>query len=241
MRTVLRLLSIAGLVALGPSVSPAAPTAPPLVPLKMQQSARAVFPQRLMDEGVTQGEARLVLEVDAAGALTDCLTVGYSRAEFAAEAERVVRHWKFAPTFLGGKPIATHAEITFEFRINGVLVRQVWFDQANPDDPREQAKLQFRARTLAELDRVPRAVATESPLALVDAQGRRLGGRVVVKFYIDAAGRPRLPQVVSADHSAMGRAALNAVEQWKFEPPLHEGRPTLAVAQQSFVWPGETR
>lgn len=238
MKTLLHLLIIAALFFVGARV---AGSAAAFVPLKVFQTEPAHFPLRLLDAGIKQGTARLIAEVGPDGALADCLVVAYSRREFADEAVRVVRRWAFEPSLLGGRPIRSRVELAFEFRMEGMLVRQVWFDERDPEDARDQTRNAFSARTLGELDRLPRATAASSPPVLLDQAGKRVEGRVLVKFYIDENGRPRFPQVVSEDNAALGWAALDAVAHWQFEPPLHAGAPTLAIAHQTFVWPGEPK
>jgi TonB family protein len=58
---------------------------------------------------------------------------------------------------------------------------------------------------------------------------------VTVEFYIDEQGNVRMaavPRESAGDIYAA--AAVAAVEQWRFEPPLRKGRPVLVLAQQEF-------
>jgi len=58
---------------------------------------------------------------------------------------------------------------------------------------------------------------------------------VTVDFYIDEEGKVRVPAVdrdVAEDRLAA--AAVSAVEQWRFEPPLRKGHPVLVQVQQDF-------
>jgi TonB family protein len=58
---------------------------------------------------------------------------------------------------------------------------------------------------------------------------------VTVEFYIDEQGNVRMaavPRTSAGD--AYAAAAVAAVEQWRFEPPLRRGQPVLVLAQQEF-------
>ncbi len=60
-----------------------------------------------------------------------------------------------------------------------------------------------------------------------------------VEFYIDPVGRVRMPAVSSRSVAAdpkMAAAALDAVSQWRFDPPLRKGKPVLVHAEQDFTF-----
>ena len=59
-------------------------------------------------------------------------------------------------------------------------------------------------------------------------------GRVTVDFYITEDGTVRLPSVSPYDDSQLTALAIDALRQWKFEPPTHNGNPTLVKATQVF-------
>ena len=58
--------------------------------LKIVQTANPVFPSHLMQAGVTEGEARVVINTDASGKLVDWLVVGYTHPEFAEAAVKAI-------------------------------------------------------------------------------------------------------------------------------------------------------
>jgi hypothetical protein len=98
----------------------------------------------------------------------------------------------------------------------------------------EVAKGRFGYRTLRELDRIPTPVQVVSPASPSLASGEK-SRTVVVDLYIDEEGRVCMPSVSRADvGTAWAAFALDAVKQWRFEPPLYRGRPTLALVRQNF-------
>lgn len=59
-------------------------------------------------------------------------------------------------------------------------------------------------------------------------------GDVTVSFYIDEQGAVRMPYVLGQPNLELADLAVEAVRQWKFEPPTRQGRPVLVHAQQLF-------
>ena len=59
-------------------------------------------------------------------------------------------------------------------------------------------------------------------------------GQVVLDFYIDEQGRPRMPVVTHSDDDALNLAAVEALSHWRFVPPTRNGVPVMVRAKQSF-------
>ena len=58
-----------------------------------------------------------------------------------------------------------------------------------------------------------------------------------MEFYIDETGHVRLPAVSRETNEAdeeLSAAAVTAVEQWQFEPPVSKGKPVFVLAHQDF-------
>ena len=51
---------------------------------------------------------------------------------------------------------------------------------------------------------------------------------------VDENGQVHVPAINDATRPEFGTAALNAVKQWSFAPPLHRGTPTRVLAIQEF-------
>lgn len=62
-------------------------------------------------------------------------------------------------------------------------------------------------------------------------------GEVRIRATIDEEGRVKEAAVVSASHEAFGEAARAAVQQWRFQPAVRDGRPVL----QTIVIPLQFR
>ena len=65
-----------------------------------------------------------------------------------------------------------------------------------------------------------------SPIYPIRAANRGIEGWVEIEFTIDRDGGVILPRVVEAEPSAVfNRSALRAVSQWRYRPPMQDGRP----------------
>ena len=91
----------------------------------------------------------------------------------------------------------------------------------------------YRPHSLKELDRIPTPIAAPSPgFPARFAHGG--AGQVTVSFYIDEDGAVRLPSVDESDDPDLAAAAIDALRNWKFEPPTWKRRPVLVRASQQF-------
>jgi TonB family protein len=203
------------------------------VPCRVVQKTPGHFPIRLLQQGVKQGEASIVLEIGPDGKITDQLVTSFTHPEFGKEAARIVREWTFAPGLLKGRPIISVATIDFEFTVNGMSVYERHPDTLRMDDYFAK-KYAYFPHGLDSLDARPTARATAAPVypeAWI-AQGHR--GSVTVRFYIDETGKPRMPVASEGADPLLAASAIAAVQKWQFAPPTAHGTPTLAYAEQVF-------
>ena len=210
------------------------------VPCKISSRTPATFPLRLLQSGVTHGEARLILEVSTEGKLTDVLLAAYTHREFADEALRVVNEARYTPGFVDGQPVISIVNVTYRFETSGVVVYQrIGLPARETESLNAEFEYQAHGPTTIDQKLSPRRLPGPIyPQAWID-QGRI--GSVTVDFYIDESGRTRMPVALGAPDDYLAAAAVAAVKDWLFEPPRYRGRPTLAHAQQVFVFKPEPK
>jgi TonB family protein len=243
MKTLSRTLALAALAGAAVAVaaaadSPAPPAASGYIPCKAHQKVPAVFPFRLLSEGIVFGEVHLLLEIDPQGQLSDVLLTAYTHREFGEEALRAVKQWRFEPGLFDGQPVISIINLTFNFEVRGVLVCER-HGPPSRDLGTFWDKFEYAPHGLATLDQQPAALQLPRPVyprAWIE-QGR--AGTVVIDFFIDETGRARIPTSVADGDSLLAAAAIAAVKLWRFEPPTHRGQPVLARAQQVFVFKPE--
>lgn len=238
MKTILRLLFLSGLLipplamARGGEPRPEGYTS-----LKIDQTWQPVFPYRASQIGFQRGEAHVVIKVDANGSLADWLVVGYSHPAFAEQAVSALKKWKFEPARLHGMPVPVVVRVDFNFEREGITI----VTQSPQENLQERFleldkdQYSYRVHLLQELDRIPKPVHIVQPVYPVEWAQKGITGVVTVEFYIDETGKVRLPAVVNSGVSPLlGNLALDAVQQWQFEPATCKGKPVLVRASQNF-------
>ncbi len=236
MKTPLSLLVVCGLLAVDTAFAQAPSAVPEWQSMKIMETVDPIFPIALQQLSVTKGEARVVINVDPDGKLSDWLVVGYTMPEFADAAVRALKRWKYEPARLRGEPVGTTSELIFHFETQGTLVvSQTAMENLQARSIRLMAgAYAYRPCTLKDLDRIPTPIYTVSPLYPADLAAKGIGGRVAIDFYIDETGSVRMPAGSPKDNSELTAAAIAALRQWKFEPPTRSGRPVLVKATQVF-------
>ena len=208
-------------------------------PLRIVQTTQANFPLTLAGEGVGEGEVRVVLNVDAEGKLVDYLVTAYTRREFADELVTHLRDWKYEPARQRGEPVGSRVEIAFAFQARGMVLSLSPHDTAAITTNRlvrpALTSLVCRASELDEPVRALHMVAPQHPGRQVSPPPTQR--TVVIDFYIDMEGRPRLPVVLRAPHELYASAAAEALMQWQFNPPSRQGQPMIVRATQQFSFP----
>jgi TonB family protein len=200
------------------------------------QTEQPEFPMNVDTMALTEGEARIVFSIDHEGRLADLLVASYSHRSFADEAVRVLRAWRYEPALQYGEPIGVRASMTFRFEAKGQVISTLAIDSmTSMFSALAGATVTNRVASPDELDAPVTTLQVVKPRH--PGMGRRndlSAGRVVLDFYIDEEGRPRMPVVLSSDDSAFAEAAVEALGGWRFVPPTRRGQPVLVRVQQAF-------
>jgi hypothetical protein len=210
--------------------------------LRITQTVPANFPAALAAEGVSEGEVRAVLHVDARGKLLDCLVTAYTGRELADALLAVVPEWRYEPPRQRGEAVGARTEAVFAFQARGMVVSLTPTDSlaaaANRLVKPVVTSLLCRPSELDEPVRVLDVVEPQHPRIDVELNSGR--PTVTVDFYIDTTGRVRVPAVLRATHELYAVAAIDALTQWRFMPPTRHGRAVIVRATQVFWFPEST-
>jgi TonB family protein len=229
------LAALGGVLALGAGGATPAETEAPDAPLKIIRTQPIIFPWRMINEGVTQGEARLAFHIDADGRLVDWLVVAYSARPFADSAVDALRQWKFVPERSGGQPGASIVHLAIRFETSGTIA----IERTQPSDMdgirgAPAGTFIFQPCPPTALDQPLRPIAPVAPDYPGVLRRQGVGGNVTVVFYVDEKGKPRMVASTGEAHPTLAALAIAAVEQWRFEPPRSRGRPVLVNVSQEF-------
>ncbi len=83
-------------------------------PIKLRD-VKPIYPKALADKGI-QGKVLLEGEIGRDGSIASPKVVSTPHPDLGKAAADAVRQWKFAPTLLHGKPVATTVKVTIEFQ-----------------------------------------------------------------------------------------------------------------------------
>lgn len=234
------ILGLAGISLFSAGVAGAQMPEPTSTPQSLQilQMVTPIFPRELSNIGVRNGEAIVVIGVDAAGKLDEWLVIGYTYPEFADAAVTAIKQWKFKPARLRGEPVSCTVELSIHYKTEGVQV----VSQGATDYFTNRLLTQidkgfvYRPRTLRELDRIPTPITIVKPAYTRALADLGVKGSVRIEFYIDETGAVRLPAAASGENFNLAGLAIPALSQWKFEPPTFQGKPVLVKASQVFTF-----
>ncbi len=220
----------------------AAALAAQTTPLRIEQTVEPQFPHVLSLTHLTSGEARVVVNIDADGRLVDWLVTGYTHKAFADEAVSVLRQWRYGAPTEGGQPVGVRTELRFEFEATGRVVSLMAIE--TPEVLLKQMGIGPRLIThVCNLQELDRPIAPLNPVtpAYPRSTGAAAAARsVLVDFYVDETGQPRMPVVVSSAHDVLAQAAVGALNRWRFTTPTRAGRPVAVRVRQEFIFPANS-
>jgi TonB family protein len=209
--------------------------------LRVYQTVPPIFPRSMLEQGINNGDVRVVLDVDETGKLSEWLVVGYTHKDFADSVLVAVKRWQFEPMRLNGEPIPAQVELDFNFKSQGVVVSSVGPQTLMAGMFQWQSGgPAYWPRSLRDLDRIPIPLVATAPEYPGEFAERGVVGEATVEFYIDEGGAVRMPAVSDADFNELGALALQAVKTWRFEPATARGEPVLVKARQVFRFGPET-
>jgi TonB family protein len=202
-----------------------------------------LFPEELTRLGVREGEVRLVLSVDHLGNLEDTLVISSTHPKFTDATLGAFKKWRFKPLRQSGQPVAATAMVTVKFETRGAVVTSMSSQDAAMAFvmPMMRNADAYRMHTLRELDQIPTPIAAPGPAYPRELKDKGVTGEVNVGFYIDETGAVRIPSVDAGEDPRLASLAIEALRQWRFEPPRSKGVPVLVKASQAFKFGAPTK
>jgi TonB family protein len=213
-------------------------------PLRVEQTIEPRFPAALALSHVTDGEARVVVNIGADGKLIDWLVTGYTDRSFAEEAVTVIKAWRYVAPTEDGEAVGIRTELRFQFESRGRVISLTAID--TPEVLMKQMGIEPALVTKVcgphELDRPLVPVSAASPLYPASSTAAAAGKphSVVVDFYVDENGQPRMPVVINSAQEHYAIAAVDALSRWRFAAPTRAGRPVAVRVRQEFIFPGRS-
>lgn len=195
------------------------------------------FPDSVRLTGTTKGMVTVAIGRDGEGRVTDVLVLDSTDAKLTQTTVAAVEQWKF---ILPANPAPSGHEVVpivrFIFTAKGVTMVTAISGSLAAKDREVNEKSPVILPSFADLDAPPKPLNQPMPRFTGALAERAAGGSVTVKFFVDETGKVRVPIVLECSVPELGRAALAAVEQWRFEPPRAAGRETIALETQTFAF-----
>lgn len=230
MKTVPTLSALLAVVSLAASPVSAAIESIKIVPTTKPQPS----PVMLLD-GVTEGTVIFAIEVSADGKLTDWMVLGSTHPSLVRPCAEILKDAEITPARLDGSPVAAQADVTVDYRAEGVVISGPAV--LNLDRHMRRIfgyRIASQRRSSNELDRVLAPLSSVAPKYAKDAEKDGVRGKVQVHFYVDETGAVRMPAVEGEAHPYLSEMAIAAVREWRFSPPTSHGKPVLVAARQEF-------
>jgi len=217
-------------------------------PLEVIQTVQFDFDRLAFDSTMpATGEVRVLVLIDQTGRLHDFLVLGAIHPAFIAPVADGLKQWQFIPPKKDGKPIGARTTlrifVDLEQRAAAVAIMEpaaVSIMEAVADKLRAKRDMGFENYLVSakELDQPLRLLRQASPVVPAEWAGEaREAARVLVDFFIDQTGRPRMPVIEQSPDSLLSGAVLDALAQWQFEPPIRNRLPAIVRVKQEFTFP----
>ncbi len=229
------LLWLVGFAAVNPGYAQEGSNDNSVQKLRLAKFVMPEFPDFVLLSGSNRGAVTVAIGRDAEGMVTDVLVLSSTNALLSRAVTKAVEQWKFALPANPGpvdKPILPI--VRFIFTAKGITMVSAITGSLGAKDRDIDVKAPVILPNFAELDSVPTALNRPMPRFTGVMAERAIGGTVTVRFFVDETGRVRVPIVLECSTRELGLAALAAVEQWRFEPPLAAGQPTIVLETETF-------
>jgi TonB family protein len=212
-----------------PSVSPDSAS---IVPGQLVHKVIPKYPKEARKANV-EGRVVLRARVDPSGRVM-LVSLKSGELALAEDAIDALYGWRFKPYTQDGKPVEVQQEVTFNFAAGKKSA------ELEPLPPATLIIKQSGAppKGLSTGDGVfrvgkgvtaPKAIYAPDPQYSDKARKAKYQGVCVVSLIVGADGAPRDVKVVQAIGRGLDAKAVEAVQQWEFEPAKKDGQP-VAVA-----------
>jgi protein TonB len=199
-------------------------------PVKVRD-VKPLYPPDAQAAGV-QGVVIVEATIDSAGDVVHTrLLRGQPMLDEAAL--DAVRQWQFRPTQLNGAAVPVIMTVTVNFTLDqgpskGEPPVNVGTQMALPPPPAPELVDGLRPVRVGGTIKPPVKTTHVDAVYPADALASKVGGVVILQATIDTAGNVVAAQIIKSI-PMLDQAAIDAVEQWKFEPTLLNGVPTPLV------------
>jgi TonB family protein len=199
---------------------------------KPRSIALPVYPYELLRDG-KEGSASIQYLIDHEGQVRAIKVIEASAPEFAQALAAAANSYLFEPALKKGAPCPSLIASTEKFKLRG---SDSFVHPDEHDALRVEKKQPDRIVAASKLDTPLKPIVQRPGVFPCTVEPEVQEGHAVVEFLVDETGRVRLPRIHKASSPAFGYSAVQAVYEWRFEPPKVRGKATWSRARVPVVF-----
>jgi len=185
--------------------------------LKLIKRVDPVYPEEARKAKV-EGVVILGVRTDVYGRVERVLIYRSITPLLNEAAVDAVKQWVYEPLIVDGKPQPAVFTVTVRFKLNG--------EKDKTEEVEEMVKGAVRAK-----DQIapPKLIKKVDPVYPEEARAEGVQGVVILEVMTDTKGKVAKVKILKSESSLLNKAAVDAVEQWEYEPLILEGKPTPVI------------
>ena len=164
-----------------------------------------------------QGAVLLKALISKDGSITNLELIS-GHPMLAPAAIDAVKQWKYRPYLLNGEPVEVETQVQVNFTLGGDPAASATTAAGTPGDSSEIYHIGAGVSA-------PTLISKVEPSFTEDARKAKKSGTCVLKLIVDTAGHPQNIKVVRPLGFGLDQKAMEAVQQWRFQPALKDGKP----------------
>jgi TonB family protein len=129
-----------------------------------------------------------------------------------------IQQWTYRPYLLNGEPTEVETTITVNYKLE---------DPADSQSPNDESASGVVPKKIGGGVSAPVLIYSVPPEYSEQAKKEKVGGTVLVNFWVDEQGRTKHVRVLRGVGDGLDEKALEAVKQYKFSPAMEGGKPVL--------------
>jgi len=194
-----------------------------------------IYPPEMQRAGL-RGDVSMGLVVDIEGRVRDPFVLSSTNPGLDQAAIDGVLKWRFKPGMHNGVPVKKSIVVSIAFNFDEFMSNSGRDAYEVSDAHGDQSKLPPELR----YDIPPKPANTVLAVYPFELLRDDVGGMAEVRFLISPSGEAEQAVVVKATRPEFGQALLAMIDEWKFQPAMKDGKPTLAVLgiHQEFLYAG---
>ncbi len=199
---------------------------------RMVKSGHFVYPKSVAHNlNIYSGYAKVMFMLSAEGKPSDAVVLETTHPLIGEAVREALPKCEYSPKIVNGKPRPARVNqiISVEYEKDFTVMDKLDFTASRMDIT--QTKHQYEIPAMNQLDVMPAVVETVPPEYPESLAGEGAAGEVVVDFFIDPEGSVRCAGIHEPLHPEIDLEAYRAIVQWKFEPPVKDGKPCWTRAR----------